>query len=493
MSLVVRRHKNMSQTRPLTLRLPPVNYRSILRTLPATEPWRQELDLDREERDARGGTQLIKEILRWLLLAQRPLTMSELRHFVQFSFTSDGLRLRPGAVEDLETFLVTHFPASVDIRMLPMSFAVPGPCGHVRWQTSLRQTAILRTDAIRAYLANLPVSHYLYMQPRDSHYRITEICLRYMAQVPGAQNLEEQATMQLCADQPLLKYILDHWCRHASLISSEALIHTLAASPMLKHERIVARAGRLLPYAARYGHLLLVQKLLTVAMIHPDTRELGERSHTALSLASCNNHKEVVKLILAHPLATLDLRVLGDYTALHLSIMFENFGIARLLLRRGASQTLSEEHGWAAANLLLRTTGARKVTHGLGCQQTAGAGPRSFESYQNELKYTVDVLLATKPYDSALILTAQDIDTADENGNSAFVEQMLLEHRGKLLIESPPKSPAGSEDGQRSPKSEAKSNVWYDDDDEEEEEDWNLKKPASFCTIKRKPACCIVM
>jgi hypothetical protein len=421
------------------------------------------------------------------------------------SIVTDGLRIKLHAIEDLESFLANAFPASIEVRARPFLVALSGPDGQIRWQTTLRQAASFRSPEIHTYLSNLPVSHFLYLQPCDTHYRIADICLRHMSQIAGIEQLGEQATMQLCAEHPALKYILDHWCEHVNLISSESLLHTFASSAAFRQEHLCARLEKLLPFAARQGNLLLVQKLLVVTGLHPDIRESGEDSHTALSLASCNNHREVVKLLLSHPQTNTDLLVAGRRTALHLSITFENFGLARLLLRRGASQTITDAHGRAAASLLLRTTGSRRSSHGLGSQRSPTSGKRSYDVYRQELKQTVDVLLATRSYESALILTPADIDMANEHGNSAFVEQMLRECHGKVLIEEPPRSP-GSEDGRRSNKSE----VWYEDEDEENDEEEDEDEDDYLDEIrsrdfkgkhvkpkhrkkKKKSRCCVVM
>lgn len=373
------------------------------------EPFRAEIDAV-TKREAF----LVREILRWLTFAVRPLTLTELRSVIQFVIKTEGLRIT--CPEDLGAYLYENLSATVEIRDVPVAVAYALPDGKYAWKTQHKSTAAIRTKAIKRAIRLLPCSHALYFDAKYGHIRLAQVCLRYLSTIENVDNMSENHKIEVCAEHHFAKYSLDSFAIHTASASRPCLKKFLQ-SDIFNASCVRGITQGLLPYAAKNDDLEMFDIL--IASLDPNAREGAATSHTALSHASSRGNMAIVDVLLSHPNIQVDLKTHADMTPLHLAILNEHFEIARLLLSKGADASLRESHGWNAMRLLFRSMGIKNIIW----------------NHQSEVIRTLDHIVAQT--EGRFEIDERDVQGAVQNGNIAALHHLMAQHKPLIIPTSP--------------------------------------------------------
>ena len=383
--------------------------------------FRVELDQVREAKDA----YFTKEIIRWLLFATRPLSLTELRAVLQFTIKIEGLRF--ACPDDVEAFLTEHLSRTVEVRQIPASIAYASPVGHSGWRPEQRLHAAIASKAIKRAIKTLPRTHHLAFDVKNGHIKLAHTCLKYISMIGQVVDMSEEQKVQSCAEFSFMRYALDSFAVHATS-APRPTVKVFLSSAIFQATCVRAVAQTLLPYAAKKDDIELFDVLLS--SIDPNAREGGWQSHTALSYASMHGNLAMVDILLSHPQINVDLTTHGDMTSLHLAISHEHYEVARLLMSKGnANPTLRESHGWNAIRLLFRTTGSKSVVW----------------NHYSELTRTLDQIVLSSGYPNRYELHQRDLEGAAQSGNLAALHYMMDRYRPFIIDSSPSDTPNFSE------------------------------------------------
>ncbi|KAL7939062.1 hypothetical protein V8C35DRAFT_276271 [Trichoderma chlorosporum] len=295
---------------------------------------------------------VIFAILRWVTIAFRPLTVSEL-------------------------MAATHIPTTTRVRKELAILDYIALCGHIL--TIQDQKVSLVHQSARDYLlrkeaGNDPVFEKFQIKVEEAHARLAERCIDYLEKSDFRNSSLDIGEASVLQKSPLLHYATMHWSNHASQCPDTGLysktlfrlsraffqeksivrMHWWEAYLEARYYRVSDPDEPLLHIASYLGIKLLVQKLLTAAWnalgwrkryllrrVPPAVNQKDRHNATALSLAADNGHLDIVQLLLANGADDKD----GE--ALSSAADNGHLDIVQLLLANGADDKSSMALGWA--------------------------------------------------------------------------------------------------------------------------------------------------
>jgi ankyrin repeat protein len=271
---------------------------------------------------------VILEILQWVTIAVRPLTLRELTTAIRIPSTTEISSNQ--AIRDYITL-----------------------CGHIL--TIQNQRVSLIHQSARDYLLqekvnNGPKPKEFRIKAEEAHARMARICLDYIEKSDFRYEPVDINDESVLQKSPLLHYASMHWPEHArrSLYAdkdinlsrpffqekSNVRMHWWETYAKANSIRWLLSIVHLLHIVSYLGIDSMVWKLLTTNAWHFSLRkpvnQKDERGETALSLAAEGGHETTVQLLLAHGADA------NDYRALWWAAEGGHEAIIQLLLANGA-------------------------------------------------------------------------------------------------------------------------------------------------------------
>lgn len=299
---------------------------------------------------------VVFDILQWITVAVRPLTLSELREAI-------------------------HFPSPTKIGKDQAILDHITLCGHIL-AIHDQQVSLVHQSA-RDYLLQSetdrdPMLKEFQMKAKHAHATLTEVCLDYLEKSELRNAPLDVKDASVLQEWPLLQYAAMHWPKHASWCSDTNDKNPFRLSrPFLqetssvrKHwwqtiihsEEIFPPTFPVLPLlhlASYFGIYLLARELLMIdAFRRIPVNEMldGSDDATPLSLATFNGHTGVVQLLLANG-------AVGKNYALQVAASKGHTDIVQVLLANDAvgknfALQLAASEGHTAVVQLLLANGA---------------------------------------------------------------------------------------------------------------------------------------
>ena len=294
--------------------------------------------------------QIAARILRWVVMAVRPLTLSEL-----------------GAIIEPTIEPPTGFTRE-DVTKNQVSY-----CGY-----------FLTIKGYKVNLIHQSAKDYLLRKDRDSNpelnifrieekagnHEIASKCLQYLEDnlVTRVDSYLEEETSEAF---PLLSYATRYWHIHARSLPSADDVFDLSRPFYRKNSRICQlwrdfycdlagdwrpNSSKLLHMASHVGILPLAEKLLT----QQDSMNRATHSHsinqkdidgmTALHWAAPRGHLAIARLLLEKA-ADINAQDVGGLTALHMAAELGNKGAIRFLLEKGSDINAEDKYGRKALHM----------------------------------------------------------------------------------------------------------------------------------------------
>jgi hypothetical protein len=285
-----------------------------------------------------GSVEDARFILRWVVVARRPLTRSELAMALAISTEESYL-------EELDDVFRS--------------------CEPLVYLNDNNSTVNLVHQSAKEYLLseylqeNVDLSQY-HVVPDKTNFLIFEICWRYLSRDEFEQGtmIVERGSDNKLSSKDLSEEFLDDHCflRYAAQEWQE---HALAASPALVSHSvwISDNLGKMptlrdtwLHRAASSGREA-VARLLLEHKAEVDAKD--EYGWTVLHRAALNGHEAVARLLLEHK-AEVDAKDKDGWTMLHRVALNGHEAVARLLLEHKAEVDARDEYGWTALHWAAR-------------------------------------------------------------------------------------------------------------------------------------------
>ena len=294
--------------------------------------------------------EIAAKILRWVVMAVRPLTLSELSAAIEIDVTAS-------AMFDCEEVMRDHVLY----------------CGYF---LTIKQDEVgLIHQSAKDYLLRKtcdpnPDLEFFRVKEDVANLEIARNCLDYLhngALADGMVYLQKN-TLYLKAF-PLLSYAVLHWPEHARSLARSADIFDLSLPFYNKKSEIreswlktywasemynnLPMSFTLLHLASYFGILPLAENLLLKkGWIKKLKRrhylnEVDGKRRTALHRAASNGHEAVVRLLLEKG-ANFEAKNSCEKTALHCAAMGGHEAVVRLLLEKGADIEDKDSHGMTA-------------------------------------------------------------------------------------------------------------------------------------------------
>ncbi|KAL6810994.1 hypothetical protein GGI42DRAFT_339807 [Trichoderma sp. SZMC 28013] len=275
---------------------------------------------------------VVFDILQWITVAVRPLTLSELREAI-------------------------HFPSPTKIGKDQAILDHITLCGHIL-AIHDQQVSLVHQSA-RDYLLQSetdrdPMLKEFQMKAKHAHATLTEVCLDYLEKSELRNAPLDVKDASVLQEWPLLQYAAMHWPKHASWLSRPFLQETSSVrkhwwQTIIHSEEIFPPTFPVLPLlhlASYFGIYLLARELLMIdAFRRIPVNEMLDEGHTAvvqlllangavgkdgaLSLATLGRHMAIVQLLLANGADDKD-------EALRVASWRGHMAIVQLLLANGA-------------------------------------------------------------------------------------------------------------------------------------------------------------
>jgi ankyrin repeat protein len=302
--------------------------------------------------DRSRAAMVAKEILRWLVHAQRQLTTSELLEVTGFPI-QEGPRFDKEAVlGDLDDIL----------RICSSLVSVTTSEGETGSQSNDRsgRHAAFAPEYIR--LAHASVREYLVsdslclaqysLHDQESHDILASCCLIYLLRFEA----DEWTTEDFESIFPLARYAAEFWTKHARISGGWSQRLRDLSVEILTQRKVAFRAW------SRLGHRMLIQELPLLAasseglsyavriLLQKDSTKINAwvddsmGSRSALSEASAGGHEEIVEMLLHKGANVNTPSGWHDADALSIACKEGHDGIAIRLLNKGASPYAEQGH-----------------------------------------------------------------------------------------------------------------------------------------------------
>jgi len=279
------------------------------------------------------------KILRWIMMAVRPLTLQELAAAI--GIQSTGLVTVEQAVRD--------------------KIASIGLFLQVRGQEVSLSHHSARDYLLRKERDSNEVLEEFRIKPEEAHLEIVQTCFDCVAQSDLKYTLLDLYAGSCSEKFPLLKYALLYWLEYARSCSTLVAELFRSSKPFFfqgdselrknwwqSQRRVEWPAARstlpLLHIACHLGIVPWAQAVLNKARM-PSFNKLVDKQdsegRTALHHASDCGHEVVVGLLVEYGVDA-DARVNNGYTALHLAANHGHAAVVRLLLERGADPNTND-------------------------------------------------------------------------------------------------------------------------------------------------------
>jgi ankyrin repeat protein len=375
------------------------------------------------------------KILRWVVMAVRPLSLLE-----------------------LSTAVGTTAKSSISLSCEEVMREQVTFCGY--FLTVKEDEVTLIHQSAKDYLLRKtpnsnPELEFFRIGENKANLEIAQRCLVYLqngALIGGKLNLRDRDTQVKDTSRlkafPLLSYAALHWPEHARSLASSEDIFDLS-SPFYKKNSLVCETWLQMYWAAReygdlpgsfsllhlasyFGIVPLAEKLVNKKgwmnrlKFHVNMNKGDGDGNTALHWAAWREHEAVVQLLLQAG-AAVNAKAVNGMTALHGAAGSGNEAVVQLLLQAGAAVNAKAVNGWtalhgavlsgneAAVQLLLQA-GAKAVNGGTALQGAAGSGNEAVVQLLLQAGATVDA--KTKGGGRALHRAAR-------SGHEAVVQLLL--------------------------------------------------------------------
>ncbi|KAL9117500.1 MAG: hypothetical protein Q9187_005963 [Circinaria calcarea] len=300
------------------------------------------IDINRREIAAR--------ILRWVVMAVRPLTLSELSVAIETNVGTPGIFSRDKVITDQVSYC-GYFLKIKDNKI-----------------DLIHQSA--KDYLLRKSCDSNPELEFFRVKEEVSNLEIARKCLDYLqngALAAGQVNLKTDASHLKAF--PLLSYAVLHWPEHARSLARSESIFDLSLpfyhkrSPVReswlktywaeKEYYILPHSFTLLHIASWLGILPLAENLLLKnGSINKVKRffylnKIDNRKKTALIWAAEGGHEAIIQLLLEKG-ADVDAKDENGHTALHEAAFKGNKAVIRLLLEKGADIKVKDKDKWTA-------------------------------------------------------------------------------------------------------------------------------------------------
>ena len=303
------------------------------------------------------------KILRWVVMAIRPLTLSELSAAI-------------------ETTVIPSVGLSCD-EVIRDQLAFCGYFLTIKGD----EVGLIHQSAKDYLLRKTPDSNpkleFFRIEEEKTNLEIAQKCLAYLqngALADGAVFLEDKYDLVKDTSRlkafPLLSYATLHWPEHARSLASSEDIFDLS-SPFFKEKSLVreywlqtyfttkrwnalSNSASLLHIASHFNIVPIVKNLLSKKgrmnrlKLYIDVNRRGSSRRRALHWAARSGHEAVVRLLLEKG-ARVDAKDGLGSTALHLAARSGHEAVVRLLLEKGARVDAKAEDGSTALHQAARS------------------------------------------------------------------------------------------------------------------------------------------
>ena len=310
--------------------------------------------------------QVAARILRWVVMAVRPLTLSELSAIIEPNVKPPAGFTR----EDVTKYQVSYCGYFLTIKGCEVNL--------------IHQSA--KDYLLRGDRGSNPELEDFRMEESAGNHEIARKCLQYLEDnLLASEDIDLRNTISRFEAFPLLSYATSYWHVHArTLLSSDDIFdlsrpfyhkNSRIRELWLKtyHDLVVApsqkmfddpwgesyfkfpSSSKLLHIASHFGILPLAEKLLTQGGFmtrvkrHSIDRK-GNQGMAALHWAAKDGHLAIARLLLEKG---ADIKAKDKYgmTALHLAASPGHEGLIRLLLEMGADINAKDKYGTIALHL----------------------------------------------------------------------------------------------------------------------------------------------
>ncbi|MCJ1264100.1 hypothetical protein MMC22_003971, partial [Lobaria immixta] len=387
-----------------------------------------------------GRRDIAAKILRWVVMAVRPLTLSELSIAID-ACASSSFFSRGEVIRDQLSY-----------------------CGHflaIREDEDEEDEEVVSLihQSAKDYLLRKnrdlnPVLDFFRIKKEAVNLEIARKCFNYLqngALAAGKVNLRAD-TSHLRAF-PLLSYAAIHWPEHAKSLAPSEDIFDLSLSfyskkspireSWLKTYWLVECYGdppnsfTLLHLASLFGILPLAENLLRKkGLINKvkselDLNERDNRRRTALMWAAQGGHEDLVRLLLEKG-ADVNVKDKNRETALHKAAMHGHEAVARLLLEKGTN--INAKGGYGGTALCGAAEGGHEAVVRLPLEKGADVNAKE------ELGGTALHRAAEGGHEAVVRLLLEkraDVSAKDEGGETALRRAARGEHEAvvRLLLE----------------------------------------------------------
>ena len=297
--------------------------------------------------------EIAAKILRWVVMAVRPLTLSELSIAIDTT-ARPSLGFSRDEVMKIQASYCGYF---LTIKKDKVSLI----------HQSAKDYLLRKTRDLDPELENFRVKE------EAVNLEIARKCLHYLQDgaLPAGKVDLRKDTSHL-RDFPLLSYAALHWPEHARTLAPSADIFDLSLS--FYREKSRTRESWLKTYWAvkeEYSHPLksftlldlasllgirpLAENLLNNRKLYLSLNRVDDKRRTALMWAAHGGHEAVVRLLLEKgaDVHAKDTNA-GDETALHEAAHYGHEAVVRLLLEKGSDVDAKTSFGWTALSAASR-------------------------------------------------------------------------------------------------------------------------------------------
>ena len=296
--------------------------------------------------------QIAARILRWVVMAVRPLTLSELSAIIEPTVEPPSGFTREAVTKEQVSYCGYFLTVEErEVNLIHQSAKDYLLRGHYDSNTELRDFR---------------------MEEKAGNQEIARKCFQYLEDnLLASEKIDDpcRETLQF-KDFPLLSYAIPYWPIHARLLPRSDDIFDLSRPFYRKDSRIrelwletywkltnnhydCRDSSKLLHIASRFGILPLAEKLLTRRSL----MNLVKRSHSvnevdtdgmiALHWAATGGHLAIVRLLLEKG-ADINAKDEFGNTALHRAVESKQEELVQLLLKKGADINAKHKYGHTA-------------------------------------------------------------------------------------------------------------------------------------------------